>query len=347
MKVLILAGGLGTRLHPLTWGRPKSIVPLANRPFLERMVVWLRRHGLTDVILALNHLPEMIESQFGNGRSLGVSLRYLLEEPPLGSGGAMRNAQHLLGEDTFLVLNGDIFTDLNLREMIEFHRLRKAKMTISLAQVEDPSGYGVVEMDAVGRLRRFVEKPPPGEAPSNYINAGAWLFQAEMLEKMPAGGQPFSVERDFWPACLREGVAFFGYPGECYWMDIGTVSRYLQAHHDLLAGRISAHIEEPETSPGVWIGEGTRIHAEARLRPPVIIGRKAEIAAGAEISDSVVGPGSRIGAGAVVRGSVLWEEVEVGSDAQIVRSVIGARQSIAPDSVLEETALEDRGACAP
>ncbi|NIM04281.1 MAG: NTP transferase domain-containing protein [Armatimonadetes bacterium] len=347
MKVLILAGGFGTRLYPLTWARPKSIVPLANTPFLERMLTWLRRHGLMDVILAVNHLPEMIRDCFGDGSSFGVNLEFLLEDIPLGSGGAIRNAQHLLGEETFLVLNGDILTDLNLEKMIQFHRTRKAQMTISLARVEDPSGYGVVDMEADGRLRRFVEKPAPEEAPSNYINAGAWLFEPETLDKMPVKGTPFSVEREFWPKCLEEGMPMFGYPEDCYWMDIGTVNRYLEAHRDLLAGRIQVSIKEPEISPRIWQGKGAQVHPGATLIAPVIIGAGATVGPDAEISDTVIGPGSIIEAGAVVCKSVLWEKVQVGQGARITNSVIGARQKIDPKRILDDTAVEELGARSP
>jgi mannose-1-phosphate guanylyltransferase/phosphomannomutase len=347
MKVLILAGGFGTRLYPLTWGRPKSMVPVANKPFLERMLTWLRSHGLTDVILALNYLPEMIQSCFGDGGACGVNLQYLLEEVPLGSGGAIKNAQELLGGETFLVLNGDILTDLDLTKMLEFHRRSGARMTISLAEVEDPSCYGVVDMETDGRLRRFVEKPAAGDAPSNLINAGAWLFEPEMLDRMPPKGEHFSVERNLWPACLEEGIAMFGYSGNCYWLDIGTICRYLQAHGDILAGRIKVDIEEPQVQPGIWVGDGARIHPHAKLVPPVIIGARANIGPEAEILETVVGPDTLIEAGAVVRRSVLWEEVVIEERAQVCGSVIGARRKIEKCDTLADAAVEEHGACAP
>jgi len=340
------------------------MVPLANRPFLERVLGWLRRHGIREVILALSNFPEMIRGHFGDGRAWGMNLQYLVEETPLGSGGAIKNAERLLGGETFLVLNGDILTDLNLERMIEFHHCRNAQMTISLARVEDPSAYGVVEMEADGRVRRFVEKPSPEEAPSNYINAGAWLFEPAMLAKMPPAGKPFSVEREFWPASLQEVVAMFGYAEELslgplgrdggrlwrpshYWIDIGTVERYLQAHRDLLAGRIEVEFEGIEIASEVWIGEGVRLDPGARLSPPVIIGAGARIGSAAEVCESVVGPCSVVEANAVVRESVLWEEVQIGAGAQITKSVVGARQKIAPNTVLNGAALEDYGAPPP
>ena len=347
MKALILAGGLGTRLYPLTWGRPKSMVPLANRPFLARMLCWLRSHGIAEAILALNHLPQMISAQFGDGRALGMKLQYLLEEEPLGSGGAIKNAAHLLGNERFLVLNGDIFTDLDLGRMISFHASRRAQMSISLAWVAEPSAYGVVDMEADGRLRRFVEKPAAGEAPSNYINTGAWLFEPEMLAKMPPRGTPFSVEREFWPQSLEAGVPMFGYPGNCYWRDIGTVARYLQAHLDLLKGEIAVELEEVEHAPGIWIGAGAKIHQKASVLAPVIIGAGCEIGREAELTQAVIGPGTVVEEAAGVRNSVLWEQVRIGPGAQVANSVIGARQDIAGGEVLQQVALEDRGAGAP
>lgn len=347
MNVLILAGGMGTRLYPLTWGRPKGIVPIANKPFMERMLSWLQSYGMTEVVLALNYLPQMISDQLGDGSTWGLKLDYLIEDEPLGSGGAIKNAQHLMGSETFLVLNGDVFTDLDLGQMIEFHRQRGAQMTISLAEVDDPSGFGVVEMAADGRLRRFVEKPPKEEAPSRYINAGAWLFEPEILDKMPERGKPFSIEREFWPLCLEQGVPMYGYPGNCYWLDIGTVERYKEAHRDLLAGRVSTDIEEPETAPGIRVGAGAQVSCNAQLVPPVIIGAGAEIADGAQVSGSVVGAGCKIGPRAVLQESIIWEGAEIGADAEVLNSVVGARQKVAEGHILNDTALPDYGACAP
>ncbi len=323
------------------------MAPVANRPFLERMLTWLRLYEVTDVTVALNHLPEVIMRHFGDGQAWGLNLQYLIEDAPLGSGGAIKNAEDLLGKGTFLVVNGDIFTDLNLAKMLDFHQRRQAQMTISLERVEDPTPYGVVDMEADGRLRRFVEKPSREEAPSNYINAGVWLFEPEMLQKMPPAGQPFSVEREFWPGSLEQGVAMFGYAEEYYWLDIGTVERYLQAHLDLLGGRIQAELAEPQVSPGIWLGKDTEIHSQAKLRPPVIIGAHTRIGPGAEITESVVGPNSEIMAGATVSSSVLWEGCAVEAGATVCHSVIGARQRIPAGAMLENAAMEDQGACAP
>jgi len=347
MKVLILAGGLATRLYPLTFGRPKSMVPVANKPFLERVLGWLKRYQLTDITLALNYSPDRIMHHLHDGSAFGVKLRYLIEDSPLGSGGAIKNAAQLLGNEPFLVLNGDILTAINLKEMIDFHRQNNSQITISLAQVEDPSHYGVVAMEANGRLNKFVEKPPAGEAPSNYINSGVWIFEPSVLSEMPPAGAPFSIEREFWPNFLQEGKPMFGFASDSYWIDIGTIERYKQAHRDLLAGRIEVELAEKQVSPGIWLGEGAKIVPGAVLQPPVIIGAHTRICAGAQITNSVVGAGCNIADGAIIQGSVLWEEVEVGKAAGIVDSVIGAGQKIAEGTQFCNAAIEDLGAKAP
>jgi NDP-sugar pyrophosphorylase family protein len=348
MKAIILAGGFGTRLYPLTWGRPKSLAPLANLPFIDRMLSWLSKHDLREIVIALNHFPEMIQGYIGDGDRWGIKVDYLLEEIPLGSGGAIKNAQQLLaGEDTFLVLNGDILTDLDLTKMLDFHRRNSSQITISLTQVEDPSHFGVVDQTRAGRLLCFVEKPSPGAAPSNLVNAGAWIFQAEALERMPPQGQPFSVEREFWPQCLAEGLPMFGYFEPCYWLDIGTIERYLQANQDIMAGKIRPILQEKEVSPGIWLGDGATVSDEVTLVPPVIIGAGAKIGAGAAIARSVIGPGTIIESGASVADSVLWENIKVESGATIIHSVIGGKQVVAGDTLLEGSALQDLGASAP
>jgi NDP-sugar pyrophosphorylase family protein len=348
MKAIILAGGFGTRLYPLTWGRPKSLAPLANLPFIDGMLSWLSRHGLKEIIVALNHFPEMICAYIADGRRWGVKVDYLLEEIPLGSGGAIKNAQDFIaGEATFLVVNGDVLTDLDLTAMLAFHRAKASQITISLTRVDDPSHFGVVDQAPGGQLQRFVEKPPAGAAPSNLINSGAWLFQGEMLSLMPPRGTPFSVEREFWPQCLAQGRRMFGYFESCYWLDIGTIERYLQANQDILAGKIRPTLREKEISPGIWLGAGAEVSPEALLTPPVILGSGVKIEGGAVVSGSVIGPETVIEAGAEVRDSVLWEKITVASGATILHSVIGGKQLIAGGSRLENFAIQDRGASPP
>jgi NDP-sugar pyrophosphorylase family protein len=348
MKAIILAGGFGTRLYPLTWGRPKTLAPLANLPMLDRMLSWLSKHDLREIILALNHFPEMIREYIGDGHRWGVQVTYLLEEIPLGSGGAIKNAQDLLaGEETFFVLNGDILTDLDLSKMLAFHRQNSSQISISLTRVEDPSHFGVVDQSPEGRLRRFVEKPAPGAAPSNYINSGVWLFETPVLENMPTQGIPFSVERDFWPRCLAEGLPMFGYFEPCYWLDIGTIERYLQANQDIIAGKIKPILQERELLPGLWRGGNVKISEQATLVPPVIIGAGASIGAKALVARSVIGPDTIIEPGANVEDSVLWEKVKVETGAKIIRSVIGSRQEIARETSLQDFAVQDLGASAP
>jgi mannose-1-phosphate guanylyltransferase len=347
MKALILAGGLGTRLYPLTWGRPKGLVPIGNRPFMERVFEWLHHYEISDAVLALSHFSDHIQDHLGDGSAWHIKLSYLLEDQPLGSGGAIKNAQQILGDKPFLVLNGDILTDLDLSKMILFHQQRKAKMTISLAQVDDPSHYGVVALDDRNRLLRFVEKPAPDQAPSRYINAGVWIFEPDMLDLMPPQGEPFSVERKFWPHCLEQDIPMYGYAEECYWLDIGTLERYKQANQDLLVGGIHMGVDGREIAPGIWISEGVEIHPSAHLAAPVIIGAHTTIGEGTAVTNSVIGTRCSIQSHAHIADSVLWDEVTIGSKAHIRNSIVGSRQVVSEAAVMTDKALSDSGARAP
>jgi mannose-1-phosphate guanylyltransferase len=220
MKAVVLAGGEGTRLRPLTCNQPKPMVPLLNRPFLERLLLRLKEHGVGEVALALSYLPEVVKARFGDGDGLGVRLFYPQEERPLGTAGAVKNWEsHLDG--TFFVFNGDIFTDLDLGEVLRFHREKQAKATIVLTPVEDPTAYGVVEMDPSGRVKRFVEKPPADQVNSRWVNAGTYVLESEVLQYIPAG-QHSMFERGLFPLLVDMGIPVYGYPSRAYWLDLST-----------------------------------------------------------------------------------------------------------------------------
>src|SRR5919202_2132482 len=238
MQALILAGGKGTRLRPLTVYTPKPIVPICNRPFLLYQIDTLKRAGITDITLSLSYQPFKIEQQLGDGTEFGVKLSYTVEPQPMGTAGAYKFAEDLIREPT-VVFNGDILTDLDLKAVIREHNERKATATIVLTPVSNPSAYGLVETERDGRVRRFLEKPKADEITVNTINAGTYILEPRVLDYIPAN-ENHSFEYGLFPTLLERGERFFAHiPQRTYWMDIGTPARYLQAHHDLLANRVS------------------------------------------------------------------------------------------------------------
>ena len=340
MKAVILVGGEGTRLRPLTCNEVKAMVPVLNRPFLEHLFFYLKSHKVEDIILALGYLPERIEGYFGDGSKLGVKLTYVVEESPLGTAGAVKNVEKYL-EDSFFVFNGDIFTDIDLEAMLSFHKQKKAKATIALTPVDDPSLYGVVETDAQGRVLRFIEKPPREEAPTNLINAGIYILEPEVLGDVPPN-TPFMFEHHLFPRLLGEGVLVYGYPSQAYWIDMGTPDKYLQLHWDLLGGK-SLFFNKFRGKED-RVGEQCSVHPTARIDGSVRIGRGCIIEAQAQIlAPTVIGPGCRIQEGAIIKGSVLWHNVRVGKRVRLIDCLVGNDSLIGDDSYISEgSVLGDR-----
>ena len=332
-QAVILAGGQGTRLRPLTLARAKPVVPLLNRPFLAYQLALLREHGVTDVILSCSYRVEDVQTALGDGGGLGVHLRYVVEAEPLGTGGGVRNATDLTSGNV-LVLNGDVLTDVDLTAMRRFHEARGARATIYLAPVADPRAYGLVETDGVGRIERFREKPGADEAiTTNLINAGVYLLDAALLQRMPPD-RPLSIEREFFPALIADGVPCFGWAPETYWRDIGNPAAYLAAQLDLLRERVKTPLSPPGARrDGSWVGAGTRIVPGVRVIAPALIGADVTLGAGAQIGPlAVIGDNCSIAPHARIERSVLWERVDVGPNAVIQDSVIGSDARIAPNA---------------
>jgi NDP-sugar pyrophosphorylase family protein len=328
VQAVILAGGLGTRLRPLTLERPKPVVPLLNVPFLSYQLGLLGAHGVRDVILSVSHRAEAIRSIMAR-ESLGdVRLRDVVEPEPLGTAGGVRNAADLV-RGRVVVLNGDVLTDLDLTAMLRAHEARGAAATIYLTPVENPTAYGLVELEPDGRVHRFLEKPGWEEVTTNTVNAGVYVLERELLEWIPKG-EPYSMEREFFPLLLERGARFYGFVSEGYWLDIGTPAKYLQSQEDLLARRFQAHVKPPGLEgPEGWIHPTATVVASARVRGPVAIGAGCHVEAGAVVGPTVVlGAGCRIGAGAHVDTAVLWEEVEVGASAHLTGCLVGRSASI-------------------
>jgi mannose-1-phosphate guanylyltransferase len=324
MQALILAGGQGTRLRPLTSTIPKPVVPLVGRPFISYMIQWLRGHGVEDVILGCGFMADAVREVLGDGAHLGVRLRYLEEPRPLGTGGALKFAEDLL-DDRFFMLNGDVLTDIDLTAQVRQHEQTGARATLALYPVADPSAYGLVRCNLDGSVSEFIEKPGLDELDTNLINAGAYILERDVLDGMPPAGTNVSIEREVFPQLVGRGL--YGYEASGYWLDIGTPDRYLKGTYDILEGKVSTEVGRELGSHGLALVDGATI--DGRVVAPVLVGADCSVAARALVGDrSVLGRGVTVGEGARVEASVLLEGVSVGAATTIHSSIIGRGASI-------------------
>ncbi len=322
MKAVILVGGEGTRLRPLTCNTAKAIVPILNRPLLERLLGYLEEHGVTDVILAMGYLPDPIQSCLGDGTQLGVRLTYLVEDSPLGTAGAVKNAESYLDEP-FIVFNGDIITGIDLTAMMKRHKEVEPKVSIALTPVDNPTIYGVVETDAQGIVKRFVEKPSWDKVTTNMINAGIYILEPEVLGHVPPS-MPSMFENYLFPQLLEMGEPILGYSSEAYWIDIGTPEKYLKANHDLLLQQVGR---------GIQIEGIGQLHPTVQIEGPTLIAEGCIVAEDAKLKGPVVlGPHCEIGKGAVVQGAVLWHHSRVGDKAILQNCVVCSHSYVGPRS---------------
>ena len=335
MQSVILAGGKGTRLRPLTIHTPKPVVPIVNRPFLTYQIELLKRAGVTDITLSLSYQPGKIEEIFADGQDYGVRIHYAVEASPLGTAGAYKNAQEHLSE-TAIVFNGDVLTDMDLEAIVAFHKAKKAAATVVLVPVENVSAFGVVETDAEGRVQRFLEKPKPEETTANTINAGCYILEPHVLNYVPAG-ESFSFEYQLFPALLAAGEPFYAYTWPGYWLDIGTPQRYLQAHYDLIGDKVKLQRIEREALP-TFSGEGEPPNVDRRS----VVDPSCTLKAGVEIINSVIGPNCIIEDRARIEDSVIWAGSRVGTAAVIRRSAVGRSGIIGRNSVVEDAFLGDK-----
>jgi mannose-1-phosphate guanylyltransferase len=337
LKAVILVGGQGMRLRPLTCTTPKPMLPLANIPFLEYVIRLLKSHGIEEIILSTSYLPEVFEKHFTQHK-LGVNLKYIMEEEPLGTGGAVKHVEHLL-DDTFIVFNGDILTDLNITQLIEYHEAKKSKATLTLTSVEDPTAYGLVPLDTTGHVLEFLEKPSWDEVTTDLVNAGTYVLEPEVLEYAPKG-ENYSFERGLFPALLEKGEPVFGFPSSAYWLDIGTPQKYLKAHRDILEGKIPLDIDGKEIKPRVWVGKGTQISPNATVFGPTIIGNNCKILDHASIfGHTTIGDNCEIREGVRLEGCVLYDGCIVDEASVIRDSVLGQELSLGKRVHVEETAV--------
>lgn len=323
MRAVVLVGGFGTRLRPLTLTTPKPMLPVGHVPIIERLVDNLAAGGVTDVTLALGFKPEPFIEAFPSGECNGVALHYAVEPEPLDTAGAIRFAADFSGiDDTFVVANGDVLTDLDIGALVEFHRRHSAEATIHLISVDDPSSFGVVATDGEGRVERFVEKPAPGTAPSNMINGGTYVLEPSVLHRIPSG-QRVSIERATFPEVVAGG-RLFAMPTDDYWLDTGNPVQYLRANLDLLNGT-------RPTQSSVGVHAGATVDATAAVSNS-IVGDGVSVGADAMITDSVLLPGAVVGARAVVANSVIMGKI--GEGANIAQCVLGLHGRVAPGEQL-------------
>ena len=345
MQALILAGGEGTRLRPLTSTVPKPVVPLVDRPFITFMLDWLRSHGVDDVVMSCGHMADGVRSVLGDGESVGLRLRYLEEPRPLGTGGALKFAEGMLDE-RFLMLNGDTLSDLDLTAQLRAHEATGARATLALYPVEDPSAYGLVRLHDDGSVREFVEKPAPDQIDTNNISAGAYVLERSVLDLLRRGERA-SIERDVFPRLVGDGL--YGHVGSGYWMDIGTPDRYLEATFDILEGTVKTEVAERLSSfvciedgvvnggrivPAALVESGCRIAAGTQIGGRAVLQHDVEVGEGTTIESAVVMRGASIGANCTLRNCIVAAGARIGDHCVIDgMSVIGEGVVLGADNV--------------
>ncbi|HLH30232.1 MAG TPA: NDP-sugar synthase [Terriglobia bacterium] len=340
MKGLILAGGKGTRLRPLTINTPKPVVPVANSPFLLYQIDLMRSAGIDEIILSLSYQPRKIEDLLKDGSDYGVWIRYAVEGTPLGTGGAFKNAEEHISDST-IVFNGDVLTGIDLAAVVAHHRATRAVATIVLTPVENPSAYGLVETNKDGWIQRFIEKPGPDEITTNMINAGIYILEPSVLKYMPKG-EPYSFERGLFPTLLEQKEPVMSFVLDKYWIDIGTPQKYLEVHHDILSGKFASPrvaksaFDRNSLPPGAAIDEKSIIGPDVTIRDGVriensVIGKNCKIDEGVHIVDSVIWSGNTIDAEARISGSLIGKGCYVGRSAKLRHGVVLGDKTVLTD----------------
>jgi mannose-1-phosphate guanylyltransferase len=323
VKAVVLVGGQGTRLRPLTLTTPKPLLPIANVAFLERQLAWLGGHGVDEVVLSLGYLPHAFEDHFSDDRFGDIKLRFVVEHEPLGTAGGIRFAAEGIDE-RILVCNGDVLTDLDLDALLRFHQEREAAATIALTQVMDPSAFGVVPTREDGEVVAFVEKPPRGQAPTDWINAGTYVLEPDVTNSIPPRLQ-VSIERDTFPRMLEHPGRLYAMQSGSYWLDIGTPQKYLQAQLDVVRGLLGTPpvAGATEIGDGVWVESGAEIDESATVIGPALVGAGAQVGPEARVEASVLGPGTTVGARGNLLRSVTLRDATIAPGTHVKDEVVG------------------------
>ena len=334
-----MAGGEGTRLRPMTANQPKPLLPVVNRPIMEHVLRLLRRHGLTETVVTVQFLAALVRNYFGDGDELGMALTYATEETPLGTAGSVKNAETALRDDAFLVISGDALTDLDLTDMVAFHRRRGALVTVGLKRMPNPLEFGIVITDEDGRIDRFLEKPTWGQVFSDTVNTGIYVMEPAIFDHIPAGvSVDFSA--DVFPKLLAEGAPLYGWIADGYWEDVGTHESYIRVQGDVLNRLVEVEIDGFEISPGVWVAEGAEVDAEAIIRGPVYVGDYAKVEAGAELREyTVLGSNVVVKGGAFLHRAVIHDNVFIGPGTNLRGCVIGKNTDVMRNARIEEGAI--------
>ena len=355
MKALIIAGGLGTRLRPLTQNTPKPIVPVVNRPFVVHQIEHLVKHGVDEIILNLHYLSEEIRKILGDGRKWGIKIDYSIEEHPMGTAGAVKNAEQFFDDGPMIIFNGDVLTDLNITKLVNYHRDKNAKVTIALTEVEDPtafglvltdwnmpnkSGLGLVLTDRDGRVEKFLEKPSwemVATVKDRMINAGTYVVDPKIFKEVPAG-KPYSFERELYPSLLESGAPIYGYVSRAYWIDIGSPEKYKEAHQAVLRGEVAVKIYGTRIKGRHWIGKDTHPDPSVKFAGPSILGENVKLGKETEIRDYVVvGDHVSIGEHSSLERAIVWRGTRIGKNVHLRDCILGY------GCVIEDDVVIDRG----
>jgi mannose-1-phosphate guanylyltransferase / phosphomannomutase len=339
MKAVVMAGGEGTRLRPMTANQPKPLLPVVNRPIMEHVLRLLRRHGFTDTVVTVQFLAALIRNYFGDGEELGMNLQYATEEKPLGTAGSVKNAEAELRDSRFVVISGDALTDIDLTDMARFHVANRALVTVALKRVPNPLEFGIVITNEDGRIERFLEKPTWGQVFSDTANTGIYMMEPEIFDYV-AAGEAVDWSQDVFPKLLEMGAPVFGYVADAYWEDVGTLEGLVQVQADVLNRQVDVDIDGFEMMPGVWVCEGAEVDPDAILKGPLYIGNYAKVEAGAELREyTVLGSNVVVKSGAFLHRAVVHDNVFIGPQVSLRGCIIGKNTDIMRAARIEEGAV--------
>jgi mannose-1-phosphate guanylyltransferase / phosphomannomutase len=339
VKAVVMAGGEGTRLRPMTANQPKPLLPVVNKPIMEHVLRLLKRHGFTETVVTVQFLASLVRNYFGDGEDVGLSLTYATEETPLGTAGSVKNAEDGLRSGPFLVISGDALTDIDLAAMVRYHKKQGALVTVGLTRVPNPLEFGIIIVGEDGRIQRFLEKPTWGQVFSDTVNTGIYVMEPEVLAEVPAG-VPADWSGDIFPQLLKSGAPLYGWIADCYWEDVGSHESYLKAQADALSGKVDVEIDGFEVSPGVWVSEDAEVDPEAVLAGPLCIGDYAKVEAGAQLREfTTVGSNVVVKEGAFLHRAVVHNNVYIGQGTTLRGCVVGKNTDVMGSVRIEEGAV--------
>jgi len=339
MQAVIVAGGAGTRLRPLTYSRPKPMVPLFDKPFLQYQIELLRRHGIHDIIINVHYLAKGIMDYFGDGKQLGVNIRYSEEQTAMGTAGAVKKAEGLLSNEPLLVMNADILTDIDLSAMLTYHQEKQATVTVGLIKVADPTSFGMIVLNDDGRVQNWLEKPTWDEVVAYTVNAGFYIMDPTVLRYVPVG-EAYSFERGLFPLMLQLKEKFFGLELRGYWLDIGSPQRYIQAHKDILSERVQVEMSAQRRDGNIWVADGADIDPSAELRGPLYIGSQVKIRKRARVMEyAVLGDGVVVDDRSYVENSIIGARTTLGEEVRVLQSLIGSDCQIQDQAYINSGAV--------